>query len=194
MSTDVFSATVKVFANDGSDLNRGEFSIAFSLSPSGSLTGTLTGSTSNLQLKISNFKVSTSGTYNLVAAGNGLISGNSESFTIAAKVLSEISITSDHDSPSCYFSFKITCKLYDQSVNLWDASSLVSVTSSPGVISGNSLTATVTSGIADFNVYASATGSVTVYCKSGSVTGSLTLDILQDLIKINSVSPDVNFN
>lgn len=129
-----------------------------------------------------------------MASSPGLISGTSSSFTIIAKALTSISLTSDNSSPSVYFSFGLSCKLYDQSLNLWTTSSTVAITSNPSIIAGNTLSTTTATGSADFSVYSTASGSVTIYCKSGTVTGSLTLTILQDLIKINSVTPNVIYN
>lgn len=188
----MFQANVQVVANDGSTLNQGVFTISFALTPSGTLTGTTSGNTANRLLTISNLKVTTTGTYSLVASSSGLISATSSSFTISPIALTTVTLSTNNASPSAYISFTLTASLYDQSSNYWTTSSTVLITSSPSYISGT-LSATTLTGIASFSVYCTLSGSIIITATSGSKSGTTTLDCQKNQIKVLTVTPTVMF-
>lgn len=188
----MFKANVNVVANDGSALTRGEFTINFSLTPSGTLTGTLSGNTVDRLLTISNFKVTTIGTYSLLASYSNLVSATSAQFTISPVALTTIILSSDNSSPSAYISFTLTAFLYDQSSNYWKTSSSVLITSSPITIFGT-LSQSTSTGIATFSVYFKTFGTTTITATSGSKSGTVVVNCLKNQIKITTVTPTVKF-
>ena len=120
-----------------------------------------------------------------------MTTGYSSTFTVLGLASITLSSTSTSYSENC--DFTVTATLKDQNGGSWTQSTSLQLTGT-NVLSDNSLTQTTSTGSYNFVVYCSAvTTTLTITVKSGSITGTLDFSILQNQIKISSVSPTVLF-
>ena len=165
----------------------GPYTVTLSLSPSGSLSGTLTGTTSSGIVTFSNLYILSRNTYTLVATATGLLSGSSTSF-FTTNYVKTMTISMDHTSPSTLFNHIITVNLYGDDGAYYTGT--VAVTISSLTLTGT-LTKSTSSGISAFSqVYFASYGSETVTASVpasspfSSVSTTLPLTVHQDRLKI----------
>ena len=182
-----FVVEAKIYDSAGTNLiTRGSHSITLALSPSsGTITGTLTGTTSSGVYSFSSLKITSYGVFKIQATGTDLTMGESASLTILDLVT--VSVSSTDTSFSVYYDFTVTVNLKDQNSNLWTEASTVTLTGT-NLYSSTTLTGSTSSGIINFTVYCTSIGSLTITATSGTKTGTLTVTLAQNMIKVTLVS------
>lgn len=187
----MFGASVSVYINDESVIvgTGDEFSISIELDPAGGLTGTLVETSSSCVSSYSGLKVTTNGTYRLKATCTDCYTGYSLSFTVNSLVLSTIELTSSTTTPSAYFYLTITATLKDQVSDLWSNSETVVLTDNSKFYGTNSVTAS--SGTCTYSIYFYSSGTYSLVASSSGVTGTITITVLKNSLKITSLSPTV---
>lgn len=181
-----------MYSNDGNTLISayGSFSITLSLSPTGSISGTVTSNTAGGTVTFSDLKITSVGAFTIEATNSIMLTGTSASYNIAVLALSTISILSSNNSPSANVQFSLTCTLKDQVGSSWTSSTILTLTATKSFVGSNTVTTSTGSGV--FSVYCLTSGSVT-FTVSSSVTGTITVNVLQDKLKIIQVTPAVLF-
>jgi hypothetical protein len=188
----IFSVDVQVYDNTGATAitTYGPFSITIALDPSGTLTGSLSASTSSGKASFTSLQITTYGDYKISASSNDMLTGYSSTFTILT--LRSMSLSSSPSSLSAYFSFTVTVLLKDQNGGTWTSSSTVDLSGS-NLFGNSGLSKTTSTGSASFQVYVTISGVVTITAISGSVTASFDLNIQKNLIGVTDVSHVVSF-
>ena len=183
-----FDVTVYDFYGVSIESTHGPYSITLVLQ-TGTLSGTSIKSTSSGIASFSSLSVTTPGTYTILASCTYCISVTSASFTIQAFVLSQIVVTASDTTPSAYQNFQLTINLFDQHGQSWTTSTSLTL-SSPSSIQGT-LSGSTSTGQLILTVYGTVQGSISIVISSGSVTGSCSVDIQQNILVITSISPTV---
>ena len=103
-----FSLTVGVYDSTGQTLqtSNGPYSITLTLSPSGTLSGTVTADTTNGINEFSGLTVSPAESYTITANCNGMISATTEQFTVKSLV-SKIVANPSKSTVRAYESFTV---------------------------------------------------------------------------------------
>jgi len=173
----------------------GPYSVTLSLSPSGTLSGTLTGTTSSGIVTFTNLYILSRNTYTLVASATGLLSGSSASF-FTTNYVKTMTISIDNSSPTTLFNHAITVSLYGDDGAYYTGT--VDVTISSLTLTGT-LSISTSSGVSTFNsVYFASHGSETVIASVpasspfSSCSISLPLTVNQDRLKITGTLVKIN--
>ena len=173
--------------------SHGPYTIALSLSPSGSLSSTASGTTIGGQITFSNLRITSAGTMSIVASCSGMVSATSISTTVTNYVYT-ITTSTSNASPSINFSFTITALLKGEDGNAFASSITATLADSTSSLTGT-LSATTSTGTATFSVYSSSTGSkiltVSASGSSSTITGSVTINVLTEILVISSLTPTV---
>ena len=193
-STDVFSITVGVYDCTSSNLETIQnYIINLSLTGSGVLYGGSPLTTSGGTVDFTGLRILSAGSISIIVSSDNIASISSSVMTIANYVYT-IEVTSNNPSPSANFIFTITATLEGEDHNLYTGTAIVLISTSPANnglgISGSS-SITTTNGIATFNVYFNSFGSKTITATCNSITGTLTLTILEQALKITNINPTV---
>lgn len=167
---------------------RGPFTLTLSLSPSVALTGTKTSTTSSGNASFSSMSIATPGNYVLTVSNTGMISGDF-SITIIALAVSSMTISISPNPVSAYFNFDVTVTLLDQQNRLFTSASTIDLNIGTNFI--GTITKSTSTGSAVFSLYSKVSGLYTIQAVCSSVSISSTINILQNLIKVVSVSPTV---
>jgi hypothetical protein len=187
-----FAVSASIYDNTGNTLlTRSSFSISLALNPSGTITGTSSVSSSGGTSSFSGLKITSVGTFDIIASSTGMISGTYSSVTITALALTSIALTSSTSSISGLFSFTLTAKLYDQPGDYWTQSTVVSLTSNK--VFGGSTSSTSTTGITTFSIYGIEPGSHLFTATASGISGSVSVTILSNVLSFSSISPTVLF-
>lgn len=186
-----FSVGVSVYYYGTSSLVTayGPYSVTLSISPSATISGTLTMSTSSGQCTFSSLKILTAGTFTFTVSASGLNSYGTSSFTVVNYVKT-MSISIGSTTPSINFSYPITVYLYGDDAGYYTGS--VTVTLSCTGIAGT-VTGANSGGTVSLNsVYFTSTGSYSLTASvpaSGSypaVSISVSITVLIEKLKITS--------
>jgi hypothetical protein len=186
--TDTFEVQVGIYDNSGTTLiTRSTFPITLGLDTTGTMTGTKTGTTSSGLLTLSNLQITTYGTFKIQASSSGLTTG--ESSTLYIRNLYSITLSASTSPYSANKDFTVTATLKDNFGNAWTQSTTVVLEGSNlSATSSSSLTQTTSTGTATFAVYCSAVGTLALTAKSGTVTGTLSVSIAENVIRVTLVS------
>ena len=191
-SSNIFAVTVAVYDYSGTTIEslRGVYSITLSLTPSGSFSGTLTGSTTSGQYTFTGLTVLSKGTFTIVASSAGITSDTSQTIMISNAV-SSVSLSSSTLTPSAYFDFTITTTIKGNDNNLYTDSCTITLSESGGsAILGNTI-ATTSNGTAYFYIYFASIGSKIILATVSGTTGSLGITVQTNNLKIISLTPTV---
>ena len=104
-------------------------------------------------------------------------------------VLTSIGLSVDDSQPSTYFEFKVTALIYHQGGGIFDLPVTATISSSSGdIYTTKSLTVTDT-GTLIFWVSCKLAGENNLTVTSGSISGSITLQVQSSLLQIYSITP-----
>ena len=157
------------------------------------MTGTLNGFTASGQITFSGLNILSAGIFSIVATSSGIVSTTSTSATVT-NLVSSITVTSNNASPSAFFEFMLTVNVIGQDQHAFTGSCTLLISTSPSSIGLNfigSSSVTTTTGSATFNVYFNSFGSKVITGACNSITGTLTLTILEQALKITNINPTV---
>jgi hypothetical protein len=157
--------------------------------PAGTLAGSTSGDTSAGVASFSNLKITSVGSFRIKASGSDMTSGYSSYFSIVNLALTSIQVSSSVSQISAYFDFTITALLKDQELNTWTSTTSLSLTGSLSISGDTSLS--TSSGSALFSIYSSQSGTLVITVSSSGVSGSTTITILKNSLKIYSITPTV---
>ena len=187
-----------VYDNSGSSLenNVGIYSITLSISPTASVSGTWTSSTTGGVFTFTGLRVLTKGNFVISASSTGLASVSTSTFSVYNYVYT-ITLASSLATPTAYFSFTISASLKGEDNQLYTGTCAISLVEIAGSTIFGTSSGTVTTGSASFSLYFSSTGSKTIRAtcpaseSSPSISGTVTVDIQSLKLKINSLTPTV---
>ena len=167
---------------------RGPHSISLSVSP-GSLNAATSGNTISGLITFTNLQIITDGQQTLTATCSDMID-SSISFDIAALKLDSMTITNYPSSSPAFTLFSFTVELFDQTLSSWTSVTTVSLTGNLNV--NGELSADI-NGIKTLNIYCEELGNLTITVTAGTLTSMIQLEITNDFLKIESISPMVIF-
>lgn len=187
--------TVGVYDNTGTNLEtlRGPYTISLSLTPTGSLAGTLSGSTSSGSIIFSSIRIKSAGSFSIVASSSGVTSAQTTVLTVKNYVYT-ISLTSSTSTPSVNFGFTLTGTLNGEDGNLFIRSCTVTLTEATSSLAGTTFLTTST-GTASFAVYLTKVGTVSIVAtcpaedSSPAVSGTISITAQTLILKITSFTP-----
>jgi hypothetical protein len=187
---------VTVYQNDGTTVltTNGPISITLGVNSGGTMSGTLTQSTSSGVASFSSIFITSAGTYNLQASASYMTTVSStSSYTVIQLALTTLTLSSTSVSYSAYKDYTLNVALKDQLNSGWTSSTIVTLSGS-NVFSDSSLSCTTTSASCSYTLYCTTVGLFTVTATSGTVTGTLDITCLQIQIKVISVTSTVSPN
>jgi hypothetical protein len=112
------------------------------------------------------------------------------SFSVSAS-LNTISLSTTNPSPSANFDFFVSVALYDTCGNYFTGITLVTFTGTLQLL--GTLSKSISGGAANVDLYCTSTGTNVITATSGSISGQISLNIMQDLIVITAVTPSVRY-
>ena len=157
----------------------------------GTLSGTLTRTTSAGAIIFTTLKITTAGNHIIEASCTDMVSDYTSSLAIDALALTSLTISISDTSISANVDFTVTVQTLEQSLGVWTEAASITL-SSDGTLLGT-LVETTSSGIATFTVYSLYSGLLTITATTGTKTKTGTITILQNKLKIESVDPTVNY-
>ena len=183
-----FSINIGVYDNSGINLetNVGIYIVSLNLSPTGSFSGMISGTTSSGVITLSNLRILSAGTFNIIVSSAGITSATSSSLTITNYVYA-ISLASSTSTPTANFPFTITVTLKGEDNNLFTGISTTVLTCAntlSGITSLSNSGGTVT-----FSIYFTSLGSQVITATSSSITGNITISVLSEILKIITFTP-----
>ena len=188
----MFNMTVGVYSNTLSALasSRGPWVVDIDvLSGTGILAGTLTGTTAAGLAQFYNVSFASSGTFAITASCPNMVPAVTSTLVIAPLVITTVTISSNSSSPSFGFPFALNVTMYDQLNAPWTQSATVDITSANPVIGTSSITAVGPSVI--FTFTCNTLGNNAITATSSLVPASLTIDVLENCLKITKINPIV---
>ena len=190
LTTSSFSVQVCVYNQDNSIKieSYGPFDITLALTSPGSLSGTLTASTTSGCADFTSLQILTYGSYYIRASSPSMNSKDSSLITI--KHLT-IFLSASDTCPTCFFDFSLNVVVQDESSAYYSHSLSISLTASNSVFATNPLI--ISTGQSSVQVYFVSSGSKTIEASASGYTSSLVLEVSQAIIKIVSISPTVTF-
>jgi hypothetical protein len=153
-----FSVEVRVYYYGTTTLvtSYGPYSVTLSLNPSGTLSGTLTGTTSSGIVSFSNLYILSRNTFTVDASSTDLLTGSSSTF-FCTNYVKTMSVSIDNSLPTVLFNHVVTVLLYGDDGAAFTGSVAVSISSTS--LTGT-LSLTTSSGTATFSsVYFTLSGS-----------------------------------
>lgn len=168
---------------------RGPYTISLSLSPTGTFSGTSSGSTASGVLTLSSLRILTAGSFTMTAASTSVTSAT-KALTIVNYVYT-ITLSSTTTTPSVNFSFTITATLKGEDGNAFTGTCTVTLTESTSSLVGTTSNA-ITGGTGTFSVYLNSAGakSIVATCpasgSSPAVTQTISITALTNILKITS--------
>ena len=187
MSTDIFLITIGVYDNTGTYLENSvsQYTVIISLS-SGVLSGISSMQSTNGIAEFSNLRILSDGYFTITATSVGIVSVTS-SYLPITNFLYSITATASPSSVSTNFNTVITVSLKGEDNNPFNQTSTVTISQNNDLV--GALSDITSSGTATFTVYFTKSGSKSLTISSGSKTTSLSVNVLQNKIKIISISP-----
>jgi hypothetical protein len=188
-SRTVFAVTVGIYDHAGSlPETRLSYSVSLSLMQTGSLSGTVTGSTTAGQATFSGLTLLTAGSFNIQAAVAGLPPVQSSSFQVTTQI-GTVSVVAVPASPTVNFqcAFLVTLKADDGTSFM----ALSSVSFSAANLVGMASTENTSNSTVTFYGYYTTTGTYSAMATAGGTTGTVSVNVLSLGLKIVSFSPTV---
>lgn len=187
-----FAVTIGVYDYLGSNIEtlRGPYSISLMLSPTGEISGTVVGNTSTGVLNLSGLRILSAGTFAIVASSSGITSATSASSYVTNYVYS-VSVTTSSSSLTMNFAFQVTITLKGEDNKVFLGTSTIVITEANGITFTGTGTQSTSTGVAIFEIYFATAGQVTLRTTCGSVSANTPLTILQEKLKITSITPTV---
>lgn len=168
------------------------------ISNSGTLLGTVTGTTTSGRKSFTSLRITSNGSYTFTATStnSGVTSATSTTLNIKNYVYT-LTVTTTTDFPVANFPFELTTTLRGEDGNLFSGSCTVSLFAGTNTISGTT-SSVVTGGTKIFTVRFPKPGAKTVSAvcpgsdNSPSVTGTKSLTVTENSLKISAPAPTVN--
>ena len=187
--------TVGIYDSTGATIEsaRGIYSVTLSLTPTGTLSGTTTRSTTAGTVTFTDLYIYSANSFTLSAASTGITTAISSSFTVTNYVYT-IALSSTTTTPSVNFSFTITALLFGQDGKTYTGSCTVGLTESTSALQGTSSATIATTGSGTFSVYLTSLGnkSIVATCpasgSSPAVYQSILITPLQEKLQITVAS------
>ena len=175
------------------DPTSGYYSVGVTWSPDAIFTCTnglprgLSGSTS-----MADCKFETSGEFDLTFSSDYVESVTLGTYIITNPSLSSISL-SGPSKESTYIDFTIKVSLLDSSGNLLTSPSASLVITSTITLHGSPLIVLTSTAATDLTFYCTTTGTATITVKNANKSQSITIEIVKNSLKFDSILPIVNF-
>ena len=197
-----FSVTIGVYDNSRTNLitaNLNSHVISLTLSPSGTLSTTTSGTTTGGTLDFSGLRILSAGTFNLYATCTGMLAATSSSTTVT-NFVSSVSISPSTITTSLNFDFTLTITLKGEDNRIFATATSVTISDNSACLQGTVTASTSAStGTVSFTVYCSSVGASKTITASAlgynsvavTATAALTVNTLKLLI--DSLTPTVNF-
>ena len=188
------SITAGVYDNSGATIesSRGPYSISLALSPTGTISGTSSGSTSAGTITFSSIRITSAGTFVIVASSSLITSAQTSSVTIKNYAFT-ITLTGPGSNPSVNFDFTISATIKGEDGNAFVRSCVLTLSEVANSL-GGTLTQSVSTGSIDFTVYLKTAGTFSIVgtCpaedSSPAVTGTVSVTALTLILKITTFS------
>lgn len=200
-SLNSFSVAIGVYDNSGTTLEttRGPYTVSIALSPTGSISGVVSGATSSGQITFSSLRIVSRGTYYIVGSSTSITSITSSVSATVVNYAYTISLSTSSTTPSANFDFTLTAILKGEDGNAFIGSCAVAFTESSGSSIYPSSSITTSTGTATLTAYMTSLGSKTITStcpasgSSPAVASSVTITILTEILKIITITPAVSF-
>jgi hypothetical protein len=192
--------TLGVYDSTGSILSDGTltshnsvYPISLSLSPSGTFSGTPSGSTSSGTLTISSLRILSRNNFVLQATSSGLTSASSASFFCYNYVYT-ISLATTNSTPSANFDFTITASLFGEDSNPFLGTTTCTLSEASATAFSGSSSGQTSNGTLSYYVYFTTIGSMTmnVTCpaqdSSPAVSQTIAETVLIEFLKFSGLT------
>ena len=138
---------------------------------------------------LTGFSINSAGDYYLTVTDlAGVLLSQSSTFSVVSD-LQELKVTSTTLTPSAHFDFVINVRLQDLCGSLVMTSTSVDLVTSFTIF--GSLIKSTSSGTAAFTFYSTTTGSLDITVSAGLLSSTLSLNVLQNILKVTSIVPSV---
>lgn len=154
-----------------------DFVVTVSLTQTGTITGTLSATSSSGTSTFSSLTITSTGNYNLVFSALGFTSVTSANIQISALALDSLTLVLSDSTISAYKPFTATVTLLDQRSGLWTSSTSITISGDKAI--GGTLTQTTTTGSQVFSIYGKASGTLTLTATASGLSVSETIVIEQ---------------
>ena len=191
----MFSVTVGVYDSSGKIIENtnANYMISIALTPSGTIHGTVSGTTVSGQITFTNLRILSAGSFSIVASSTNINSFTSTPAIPITNFLTAIALSSSPSLISANTLATITATLTAEDTHLFTGSTQVVLSQTNGNDIVGTLTLSTTSGTATFSVYFTIPGVKSLTASAFSITSSISLTILQQKIIITSLTPTVLF-
>ena len=189
----MFAVTIGVYDSTGTYLASSYGSYTISLSTTTTISGTHSGDATAGEVTFSGLSIAAQGTYTLTATC-GTLTVDSSPISISDSVtLQSIVATPSTSTPSVNFTYKISVELVGSDSNPFTTASDIAVSCSKSSVLFGDSSASTSTGYASLYIYFSTTGVFTLTFTSLSVSGTLTLTVVQQRLQFISMIPTVSF-
>lgn len=200
-----FQVTAGVYNSAGTALetNLGSYTITLSLNPTGTISGTFSGTTSSGEKTYTGLRVLSSGTFYIEATAIDLVTGSTTSTVVVTNYVTSITLVTSNSTPSKNFGVTITATLKGEDNNAFTGICTLSLSDSLNAMTAysGSFSQSNNAGTVIFYAYftsvglrtitASTSGSVALTTGTVSSTTQITVQNLS--LRIVSLSPLVIF-
>lgn len=169
-----------------------DISITLSLSPTGGLSGTLTGTTSSGSVTFTGLRILSAGSFSVVASFETMSSVSTSPLTIQ-NFLYSIEIACGSDTQTVVFPFTVTVTLKGEDDEVFIGTDTVTLTESGGSAIIGTASMSAVSGIASFLIYFTTSGLKTIVATCNSFSVNLLLTLVEAKLKITNFTPIVKF-
>lgn len=175
---DTFDCVIEGYDSTNSILSTyHDFIVTVSLTPSGTITGSLSITSSSGLSSFSSLIITTVGNYNLIFSAPGFTDVQSANIQISALSLNSVTLVLSDTTISAYKTFTATVTLLDQRSGLWTTSTSITISGDKSI--GGTLVQTTTSGSQIFSIYGKASGTLTLTATASGLTASKSILIQQ---------------
>lgn len=193
-SLNTVSITVDVYDNSGTTIesSRGPYTVSLALSPTGTISGTSSGPTSAGTITFSSIRITSAGTFAIVASSTNISPAQTNSVTIKNYAYT-ITLTGPASNPSVNFDFTVSVTIKGEDTNAFLRSCVLTLSEVANSL-GGTLTQAVTTGSTSFTVYLKSAGTFSIVgtCpaedSSPAVTGSVAVTALTLILQITTFS------
>lgn len=177
-------------------INSCPLSESFEISLSIDNYGVLDGKTSMASVKgIANFNfinIKSTGTFIITASGYDMMEARSSQFVITASNLGRIEISPNITLLSPFFTLELRFSLYSTGNYIWNVASTIDL--SPSLYLGGNLSVSTTNGTCFAYVYGLRSGILLITAKVGSVSESISINFVANILKIEILSIGVIYS
>ena len=118
----------------------------------------------------------------MTASSDDMLDGTYNSLTITAAEIADLSLSVSNLTPSAFFTFELKIVILSGAGNVWTSSSTVDI--SPSSKLGGELSVSTTSGTCYAYIYSLISGPLDITAQVGTVIKIISINVLQDMLKM----------